>query len=154
MNSFLNDRVAWTVSLLFFGIAAGAMVMSLFGYYPLLGKLADRESVQLHQMAVDMHRTLFRATIVGSGLTGALLIAFFSTPTARPWLIGSLACLAILIIFTNLAIAPLNQQIEGWNTNELPPHWKVSFAQMIARERLRSILPVLAFVFALIAARR
>jgi hypothetical protein len=154
MNKSLSERIAWTVALLLSGVAAGAFVMDFFGYYPLLLRLPGDEAIRLHQAALDLHRSVFQVAIASAGSSCLILILFFGTSATRGLLVGSLACLVILVVYTGYALIPLNQQIAAWEINALPKDWKMQFADMIFRERLRSFLPSLAFFLALLASRR
>lgn len=148
------DQVAWTVALLLSGVAAGMFLMDCFGYYPLLPQLADHAAIQLHQEAVALHRDLFRLATLSSGVACLVMIIFFSEGTPRGLLIASLACLIALVVFTNYALIPLNQEIGTWTPDAPPAGWKTLFSEMIFREQLRSALPLLAFVLELTASRR
>jgi uncharacterized membrane protein len=147
------DQIAWTVTLLISGVAAGMFLMDCFGYYPLLLRLPDREAIELHQEAVGLHRGIFQLATLGAGVASIILIRFFSHGTSRGWLIASLACLIALIVYTNVALVPLNREIATWTPAAPPAGWKMRFSDMIFRERLRSVLPALAFVLALTASR-
>jgi len=148
------DQIAWTVALLFSGAAAGMFLMDFFGYYPLLLRLSDRAAIELHQEAVALHRGIFQLATLGSGVACIIMIRFFSHGTSRRLLIASLACLIALVVYTNFALVPLNREIGTWIPAAPPAGWKIRFAEMIFRERLRGFLPALAFVLASAASRR
>jgi hypothetical protein len=82
------------------------------------------------------------------------MIICFSERTSRGLLIASLACLIALVVYTNYALIPLNQEIGTWTPNAPPPGWKALFSEMIFREQLRSALPALAFALAVTASQR
>jgi hypothetical protein len=148
------DQIAWTVALLLSGVAAGMFLMDCFGYYPLLSRLSDRAAIQLHQDSVALHRGILRLATMTSGVACVITIIFFSDGTSRWLLIVSLACVIALIVYTNYALIHLNREIGTWTATDPPPHWKVRFSEMIFRERLRTLLPALAFVLEIVASRR
>jgi uncharacterized membrane protein len=148
------DEIAWTVGLLLSGVAAGMFLMDCFGYYPLLPRLADHAAIQLHQESLPLHRGLFRLATLGSGLAYLVMIIFFSEGTSRGLLMASLACLIALVVYTNYALIPLNQEIGTWAAAAPPPGWKTLFSEMIFREQFRTALPTVAFVLALMALQR
>jgi uncharacterized membrane protein len=154
MNDSVVDQSAWTVALLLSGVAAGMFLMDFFGYYPLLSRLSDHAAIELHQQSVTLHRGIFRLAIRSSGIACVVLIIFFSDRTSRWLLIGSLACLIVLIVYTNYALIPLNRAIAAWTPDAPPADWKARLLQMIFRERLRSFLPALAFLLEVLAFRR
>jgi uncharacterized membrane protein len=153
-NKPVVDQIAWTVALLLSGVAAGMFLMDCFGYYPLLSRLADHAAIQLHQESVALHRGLFRLATLSSGIACLVMIIFFGERRSRRLLIASLVCLIALVIYTNYALVPLNQEIGKWAPNAPPAGWRTLFSQMIIREQLRSALPALAFVLALTASRQ
>jgi uncharacterized membrane protein len=153
-NKPVVDQIAWTVALLLSGVAASMFLMDCFGYYPLLPRLADHTAIQLHQESVALRRGLFRLATFSSGLACLVIIIFFSERTSRRLLIASLASLIALVVYTNYALIPLNQEIGTWAPDAPPTGWKTLFSAMIFREQLRSALPALAFVLALTASRR
>jgi hypothetical protein len=148
------DEIAWIVALLLSGVAAGMFLMDCFGYYPLLPRLADHAAIQLHQESVALHRGLFRLVTLSSGVACLVMIIFFSDRTSRGLLIASLACLIALVVYTNYALIPLNQEIGTWAPDAPPTGWKTLFSEMIFREQLRSALPAVAFVLELAASRQ
>jgi uncharacterized membrane protein len=129
-------------------------LMDFFGYYPVLSRLSGQGAIQLRQESVALHRVIFRLVIRCSGVACIVLITFFSDGNSRWLLIGSLACLIALVVYTNYALIPLNRDIGMWTADAPPADWKMSFSRMIFRERLRSFLPALAFVLELVALRR
>jgi uncharacterized membrane protein len=154
MNRPVIDQMAWTVTLLLSGAAAGMFLMDFFGYYPLLARLSDQSAIQLHQEAVSLHRAIFRLATTCSGVACVIMIIFFSAGTSRWLLIASLACLIALIVYTNYALIPLNREIATWIPDAPPVDWKRRFSEMIFRERLRSFMPALAFVLEIAASRQ
>lgn len=146
--------LVWTVALLFAGVAAGMFLMDFLGYYPLLPRLSDQAAIQLHQVALPLHRGIFQAAIMSSGVMCIILILFFSAGTSRRLLIASLTCLIVLVLYTNLALIPLNREIGTWMPAAPPADWKIRFTDMIFREQLRGFLPALAFVLELLASWR
>ena len=154
INKAIVGQLAWTVSLALAGVAAGMFLMAFFGYYPLLPRLSDPAAIQLHQAALPLHRGLFQVAIVSSGVTCIILILFFSAGTARGLLTASLVCLVVLVLYTNLALIPLNREIGAWVPGALPSDWKIRFTDMIFREQLRGFLPTLAFALELLASSR
>jgi uncharacterized membrane protein len=154
MKKRVADQIAWTVALLLSGVAAGMFLMDCFGYYPLLPRLADHAAIQLHQESLPLHRGLFQMAILSSGVACLVMIVFFSERTSRGLLIASLTCLIALVVYTNYALIPLNQEIGTWTPDAPPAGWKTLFSEMIFREQLRSALPVIAFVLELTASGR
>lgn len=154
INKPIAGQLAWTAALLLAGVAAGMFLMDFFGYYPLLPRPPDQVAIQLHQEALPLHRALFQAAVVGSVVTCIILVIFFSEGTARRLLIASLACWAVLVVYTNLALIPLNREIGTWVPGAPPTDWKRRFTDMIFRERLRSFLPTLAYTLELVASWR
>ena len=146
-------QIAWTIALLLSGVTAGMFLMDCFGYYPLLSRLEDHAAIGLHQESLTLRRGLFRLAISSSGVTCLAMIVFFSRSASRGLLIGSLACLIALVVYTNYASVPLNQEIAMWTADAPPAGWKKTFSDMIFREQLRSALPGLAFVLAVMASR-
>jgi hypothetical protein len=147
------EQTGWAVTLMFSGVAAGMFVMDFFGYYPLLLRLSDRAAIELHQQAVGLHRGIFQLATASAGVACIIVIRFFSRGTSRGLLIASLACLIALIVYTNFALVPLNREIATWIPAAPPAYWKARFSDMIFRERLRTFLPVVAFVLALAASQ-
>jgi len=88
-------------------------LMDFSGYYPLLSRLSGQGAIQLHQESLALHRVIFRLVIRGSGVACIVLIIFFSDGNSRWLLIGSLACLIALVVYTNYALIPLNRDIEA-----------------------------------------
>jgi len=125
--------------------------MDFFGYYPALPRLSNEAMIEVHQQSLPLRRLIFRACIGASGLTTVVVLTFFSTSTSRRLLGASLLCLVALVVFTNVALVPLNREIATWAPASPPTGWKLPFAQMIARERLRSFLPAIAFALQLVA---
>jgi len=153
-NRPLGNQIAWTVALLLSGVAAGMFLMDCLGYYPLLPRLADHVAIELHQESVALHRGLFRLATLSSGVAYLVMIIFFSEGTSRGLLMASLACLIALVVYTNYALIPLNQEIGTWAPDAPPVGWKMLFSEMIVREQLRTALPTMAFVLALTASRQ
>jgi uncharacterized membrane protein len=153
-NKSIVDQIAWTVALLLSGVAAGMFLMDFFGYYPLLQRLPAHAAIQLHQEAVPLHRGIFQLAILGSGAACVILISFFSVGMSRWLLIASLVCLVVLIVYTNLALIPLNREIGTWVPGAPPVEWKERFADVIFLEQLRGFLPALAFALDLLASLR
>jgi hypothetical protein len=151
MNRLTPDSIAWMAALLFSGLAAGMFLMDLLGYYAVLPRLEGRAVIELHQLTLPGRRLLLQAAIGGSAAMSLGLILFFSSGLSRHLLVAQLLCLAGLILYTNLAVIPLNQAIASWAPAAPPPGWPRLFAQMIARERLRGLVPMLAFVLQLAA---
>ncbi len=151
MNRSLLDQLAWTIALLFSGLAAGMFLMDFITYYPVLPRLPDQAAIELHQQSLDGRRIIFRLAIGGTVITGIALLLFFSDGAPRRLLVACLICLAALIFYTNWAIIPLNREIATWRPASPPLDWKHSFAGMIVLERFRCFLPALAFVLELIA---
>src|SRR5882724_2962199 len=90
------------------------------------GTGADLKKPPFRRYSAEASPANTRKAELKTAITGQnILIIFYSTHTTRRWLLGSLTCLAMLVIYTNLAIAPLNQQIEGWETNALLTDCKI-----------------------------
>ena len=152
-NPHVVRQMAWTVTLVLSGVAAGMFVMDCFGYYPLLATLPDDAAIQLHQESVPLHRGLLRLAIQSSGV--ACLVAIVFGDKASRWLlVASVVCLLALVVYTNYALVPLNREIATWTPDSPPEGWRTVFSQMIVRERLRTVLPSLAFVLVSLAAQR
>src|SRR5690349_18114927 len=108
------DEIAWTVAVFLSGVAAGMFLMNCFGYYALLPRLADHAAIQLHQQSVPLQRGLLRLVTLSSGVACLVTIIFFSEGASRRLQIASLACLITLVLYTNYAVIPLNQEIGTW----------------------------------------
>lgn len=151
INKPIVGQLAWTIALLLAGVAAGMFMMDFFGYYPLLPRLSDQAAIQLHQEIIPLHRGIFQAAIMSSGVTCIILMLFFSAGTSRGLLVASLACLVVLVLCTNLALVALNREIGAWVPGAPPSDWKIRFTDMIFREQRRGFLPMLAFALELLA---
>jgi uncharacterized membrane protein len=154
MNKPVVSEITWMLAIMLSGVTAGMFLMDCFGFYPLLASLPDQTALQLHKQFVPMLRSLFQLAIGSTGIACIILILFFSAQTSRWMLIGSLACLITLVVYTNLALIPLNREIMAWMPDALPTVWKIRFSDMVFRERLRTFLPVVAFGLELLAMRR
>jgi uncharacterized membrane protein len=148
------DQSAWTFALFISGVTAGMFLMDFFGYYPALSRLPDQAMIEVHQQSLPLRRLIFRVGIGSSAVATLVLLISFSDSRSRRLLLANVFCLVAVILFTNLALVPLNEKISTWATTSPPAGWKLPFSQMIARERLRSFLPAVAFVLQLLASAK
>jgi uncharacterized membrane protein len=139
------EQSAWFFALLISGLAAGMFLMDFFCYYPILPRLPDPAAIELHQRSVPLRRTIFRVAVGLSGIATIGLLASSTGVASRRLLLANLLCLAVLVVYTNWALVPLNREIAAWLPESPPAGWRPLFSRMMLVERLRCWLPTAAF---------
>ncbi len=144
----------WTAALAVTGFLVGNEIAVGAFVHPQLWKLQDAVHARASQALARIYGMLapfwYAATLLLNFLVTWTL--YRPTPSVAFWLatIAALIWLGV-IIWTVLALAPVNAEVANWKMDDLPANWQLRRMLWDRRHQLRVVLIALAFLLMTVA---
>jgi hypothetical protein len=136
----------------FFNLVVPGFVACLeFGFFlfvrPNIRQLPDRYRAEVEQRFL---RTFNRVMPILTGLSVILILLYAlglkENNTANQMVWGAVFCFSAAGASTIWLNQPIEQEIAGWNPEQLPPEWKSLRARWAIAQGLRASLQLLGFI--------
>ena len=144
----------WTVALAVTGFLVGNEIAVGAFVHPQLWKLEDAVHTRAAQAIARIYGTLapfwYAATLLlNISVTWTL---YRPAPLVEFWLAATAALIWLcVIIWTVLALAPVNAEVAAWKMDDLPANWQQRRVLWDRRHRLRVVLIAVAFLLMTVA---
>jgi hypothetical protein len=144
----------WTAALAVSGFLVGNEIAVGAFVHPQLWKLDDAVHVRAAQVIARIYGALapfWYATTLLLNITVTWSL-YRSDPSVGFWLAATAALIWLcVIVWTLLALAPVNAEVANWNLNDLPAEWQQRRVLWDRRHRLRVFVIGLAFLLLTVA---
>ncbi len=144
----------WTAALAVTGFLVGNEIAVGGFVHPQLWKLDDAVHVRAAQVIARIYGALapfwYAVTLL---LNVAVTWSLYRTRGSIEFWLAATAALVWLgvIVWTVIALAPVNAEVAKWNLDDLPSNWQQRSVLWDGRHRLRVILIGLAFLLMTVA---